>query len=60
MNAWGWMGCWQRRRQIVGWVVEEARRRGHDIRGSQVLSLLRAAVREALRRSAGRSRTDSA
>lgn len=50
MNSWGWVGCWRRRRQIVGWIVEEARRRGHDVRGNHVLQLLKAAVREALSR----------
>lgn len=49
MNAWGWCGCWRRRDVIVGWLSEEAARRGHEMDARRVRGLLRAAWREMLR-----------
>lgn len=48
MNAWGWLGCLKpvNFRVIKGWIVEEARARGHEITDRQVAGLLRAAFKE--------------
>ena len=49
MNAWGWWGCWKHRRTIIGWLVEEAGKRGHTVDRESVAGLLRAGLREAWR-----------
>lgn len=46
MNAWGWPGCWRNRDVIFQWLVEEARKRGHDINEATVKDLLIAAIKE--------------
>lgn len=48
MNAWGWIGCLKpvNFKVIKGWIVEEARARGHEITDRQVTGLLRAAFKE--------------
>lgn len=46
MNAWGWWGCWKQRKTIAGWLVEEARQRGHTLEADKALPLLLAAWRE--------------
>ena len=46
MDRWGWRKCWQRRHQIIAWVVEEARLRGHEVERAHVASLILAALRE--------------
>jgi len=43
MNRWGWLGCWRRRDLIAAWLADEAKRRGHEIKGGDALALLRAA-----------------
>src|SRR6266436_1727659 len=46
MNTWGWWGCWRHRQEIVSWLAEEARARGHVVTDDQIWSLFRAALRE--------------
>lgn len=46
MNQWGWWNCWINRTTIVTWLVDEAKKRGHDITDHEVLSLFKAAFRE--------------
>ncbi|MEM1213438.1 MAG: hypothetical protein AAGI68_14215 [Planctomycetota bacterium] len=46
MNAWGWWGSWRRRQTIAGWLVEEARTRGHELDQAGALPMLVAAWRE--------------
>jgi|GEM_PF-6799746 hypothetical protein len=46
MNGWGWWGCWRRRATIVGWILEEASKRGHAVDGSRARALFRAAIEE--------------
>lgn len=50
MNEWGWMGCLAHQQEIVGWLVIEARNRGHSIGEHEVQSLFVAAFREAVQR----------
>lgn len=54
MNDWGWWGCWKNRNIIIGWLIEEARARGHEIDKGLVLSLFKAAFKE-LRDLVGRA-----
>jgi hypothetical protein len=49
MNARGWLWCWRNRALVIGWLCEEAAKRGHMIAAPRVAPLLRAALREALR-----------
>jgi hypothetical protein len=46
MNKWGWWKCWLNRKIIIGWLCEEAAKRGHGIGGSEMLGLFKAAFRE--------------
>jgi hypothetical protein len=46
MNEWGWWGCWKNRKTIIGWLREEAAKRGHDISDRAALDPLRAAFKE--------------
>lgn len=46
MNEWGWLGCWQKRKLIIRWLIEEARKRGHEIGDEDVLALFKAAAKE--------------
>ncbi len=46
MNRWGWWGCWKNRKVLTGWLIEEAKKRGHDINEDSALSLLKAALKE--------------
>lgn len=48
MNVWGWLGCWQNRHTITGWLAEEAGKLGYNIEGNVISGLLIAAVREHL------------
>jgi hypothetical protein len=50
MNKWGWLGCLRpkNRKTIIGWLCEEAGKRGHQIDGSKMLALFKAAIRELL------------
>jgi hypothetical protein len=49
MDVWGWWGCWRNREIILGWLVEEARKLGHTVERKTAFSLLKIAIREALR-----------
>lgn len=49
MNEWGWIGSFHHRREIIGWLNEEARKRGHAISEKEVGSLFRAAFKELAR-----------
>jgi hypothetical protein len=53
MNAWGWFGCWIRRWEIIGWLAEEATKRGHTIPEAEILPLFRAALSELQERRRG-------
>lgn len=53
MNEWGWTGCWTHREQIVNWLLEEVKARGHEVGRSSILSLLAAAWRESKNKSNG-------
>lgn len=46
MNAWGWKGCFSNRAQIIEWISDEARKRGHSIGRLTAVGLFLAAVRE--------------
>jgi hypothetical protein len=46
MNEWGWWSCWRHRNEIAGWLVEEARKRGHTVTQGAAVDLLRAAFKE--------------
>lgn len=46
MNAWGWIGCWRHRDEILTWLADEARRRGHDIGNAKLIGLMKAAIAE--------------
>jgi len=46
MNEWRWWGCWKHRHVIVGWMVEEARKRGHEIDNRAMYGLFVSAVKE--------------
>ena len=46
MNKWGWWGCWKNRHEIMGWMLDEARARGHMVTRDHVWSLFKAALRE--------------
>ena len=46
MNEWRWWGCCKNRKVIVGWLVEEARKRGHEIDNRAMYGLFVAAVKE--------------
>jgi hypothetical protein len=46
MNEWGWLGCWLHRREIAGWLAEEAAKRGHTLTEAQLMSLFLATWRE--------------
>jgi predicted Fe-S protein YdhL (DUF1289 family) len=46
MNDWKWFGCWRHRQEIIGWLQEEAAKRGHRITNDAALSLLKAALKE--------------
>lgn len=46
MNQLGWLGCWKNRKIIIGWLVDEARKRGHVIDQQTVFALFTAAIKE--------------
>jgi hypothetical protein len=46
MNEWGWLGCWLHRREIAGWLAEEAAKRGHTLTEASAFGLLKAAIAE--------------
>jgi hypothetical protein len=46
MNKWGWMECWRQQQVIIGWLVDEARRRGHVITYKVATDMLLAAWKE--------------
>ncbi|MCC6683119.1 MAG: hypothetical protein IT445_19660 [Phycisphaeraceae bacterium] len=46
MNEWGWLGCWRHRDEILTWLADEARRRGHDIGNAKLIGLMKAAIAE--------------
>jgi hypothetical protein len=46
MNSWGWLECWVRRHEIIGWLSEEAASRGHPISEDAVWSLFKAGWHE--------------
>lgn len=46
MDSWGWMKCWRERAAIAEWLVEEARKRNHEIDEHKALSLFKAAWKE--------------
>ncbi len=46
MNKNGWWWCWKNRKMIIGWLIEEAKKRGRDINEASALSLLKAALKE--------------
>lgn len=46
MNKWGWLGCWRNREKIIGWILLESKKRGHDVGAGEVLSLMKAAMGE--------------
>lgn len=46
MNIWGWWGCWRKRKTIIGWLIEEARKRGHSVDEQNVADLFKAAIKE--------------
>lgn len=46
MNRWGATGCLRQRKTIEGWLIEEARSRGHTIDGTGAGRLLIAAWKE--------------
>jgi hypothetical protein len=50
MNSWGWWGCWRNRAIIIGWLCEEAARRGHPVTPGDMGDLLRAAFKELRKR----------
>jgi len=55
MNEWGWWGCWTRRQMILGWLREEAAKRGHKVEQGAILELFLAAIRELQARRNGRA-----
>lgn len=46
MNEAGWKECWKQRKMIVGWIVEEAKERGYDVKDKAASALLKAAFTE--------------
>ena len=46
MNEWGWLGCARNRATIAEWLVDEARKRNHEIDERKALSLFKAAWKE--------------
>lgn len=46
MNKWGWWGCWRERKTIIGWLCEEAAKRGHPIDKASAMALFKAALKE--------------
>lgn len=54
MNAWGWRGCWARRREILGWLAAEARKIGYKEAKPAFWSLARIAVKSGWRRGDAR------
>jgi hypothetical protein len=59
MNENGWWWCWKNRATIVGWLVEEAKKRGHEIDENAVLGLFKAAFKESKTASPARTLTPS-
>lgn len=47
MNKLGWIGCLKNHNMIVGWIVDEAKRRNIEVDSVTVLGLLKTAFREA-------------
>jgi len=46
MNRWGWIGCWKNRKEIIGWLILEAAKRGHQITEVSMFELLKVAFFE--------------
>jgi hypothetical protein len=42
MDRNGWRWCWKNRSTIIGWVLDEAAKRGHKINNQVALALLKA------------------
>jgi hypothetical protein len=49
LNAWGWWQCYRNRTTVIGWLCEEAAKRGHPISADKALSLFKAALLEVRR-----------
>ena len=52
MNEWGWVGCLLHKDTIIGWLSDEARKRGHALSDDSAFELLKAGLSE-LRTRAG-------
>jgi hypothetical protein len=44
MNAWGWLGCWQKRSVITQWLIQEAEKLGYKTDEVAVMALVTAAM----------------
>jgi len=53
MNAWGWRGCFRRRAQVVQWFAEKAREQGIAVDDANLWSLVRAGLKDLIRRRRG-------
>jgi len=53
MNQRGWLWCLRNRETVAGWLVEGAKRRGHEIDKGAALELLAVAVKELKQRRRG-------
>lgn len=52
MNAWGWRGCIRRRGQIIEWFALKARERDIQVTDASIWSLVRAGLKDLLKRRA--------
>ncbi len=50
MNKWGWIGCFKNRDTILGWLCEEVEKMGYPVDKHVILSLLKAAIVETLKK----------
>lgn len=46
MNEWGWLGCIRHGKEIVAWLVEQARREGVVLKSDDLAGLVRRWVRD--------------
>lgn len=46
MNEWGWLGCWRHRKTIVGWLVDEAKKRKATISDDDLAAIVDQMKRE--------------
>ena len=54
MNGWGWLGSWSHRAEIVDWFIAKAREQNIPVQRETMWSLVRAGMKDLLRRRPGR------